>query len=68
MRESGLAQPAALGETLYNWRNEIDLMWRFTRSNSMTEGFHSKMELITRQAYIYRNFNNYRMRVKVSCA
>ncbi len=68
LRESGLAQLAELCETLYNWRNEIGLMWRFTRNNSMTEGFHTRMGLITRQAYGYRNFNNYRMRVKVSCA
>ena len=25
-------------------------MWRFTRSNGITEGFHNKMETITRQA------------------
>ena len=68
LRESGLAQLAALGETLYTWRNEIRLMWRFTRNNSMTEGFHTKMELINRQAYGFRNFKNYRMRVKVLCA
>lgn len=68
LRLSGLAQLAALGETLYTWRNEIGLMWRFTRNNSMTEGFHTKMELINRQAYGFRNFNNYRMRVKVLCA
>jgi len=68
LRESGLAQLMQLGETLYNWRNEIGLMWRFTRNNSMTEGFHTKMELINRQAYGFRNFNNYRMRVKVLCA
>ena len=68
LRESGLAQLVQLGETLHNWRNEIGLMWRFTRNNSMTEGFHTKMELINRQAYGFRNFNNYRMRVKILCA
>ena len=31
-------------------------------------GFHNKMELINRQAYGYRNFENYRMRVKVLCS
>ena len=68
LRESGLAQLMQLGETLYNWRNEIALMWRFTRNNSMTEGFHTRMELINRQAYGFGNLNNYRMRVKVLCA
>lgn len=31
-------------------------MWRFTRSNGITEGFHNKMETISRQAYGFRNF------------
>jgi len=43
-------------------------MWRFTRNNGITEGFHNKMELLKRQAYRFRSFNNYRMRVKVLCA
>ncbi len=43
-------------------------LWRFTRTNGMTEGFHNKMELISRQAYGFRNFENYRIRVKVLCA
>ncbi len=57
----------ALGETLDAWRDEIAAMWRFTRNNGITEGFHNKMELITRQAYGFRNFENYRLRVKVLC-
>ncbi|MCX7605268.1 MAG: transposase [Bryobacteraceae bacterium] len=68
LRESGLAQLMQLGDTLYSWRNEIALMWRFTRNNGMTEGFHNKIELISRQAFGFRNFDNSRMRVKVLCA
>jgi hypothetical protein len=49
-------------------RSEIACMWRFTRNNGITEGFHNKMELITRQAYGFRNFENYRIRVKVLCS
>jgi transposase len=67
LRQSGLAQLITLGETLFAWRTEIAAMWRFTRSNGITEGFHTKMELINRQAYGFRNFANYRMRVKVLC-
>jgi len=44
------------------------LMWRFTRSNGITEGFHNKMETITRQAYGFRNFENYRQRMQVLCS
>jgi transposase len=68
LRQAGLAQLVALGDTLYTWREEIAAMWRFTRNNGITEGFHNKMELISRQAYGFRNFENYRMRVKVLCS
>jgi transposase len=68
LRQAGLPQLVQLGQTLFAWRSEIACMWRFSRSNGITEGFHTKMELINRQAYGFRNFNNYRMRVKVLCA
>jgi transposase len=67
LNQSGLAQLVQLGKTLRNWENEIARMWRFTRNNGITEGFHTKMELISRQAYGFRNFQNYRLRVKVLC-
>jgi transposase len=67
LRQSGFAQLVTLGETLHSWRNEIAGMWRFTRNNGITEGFHTKMEMISRQAFGFRNFENYRKRVKVLC-
>lgn len=57
-----------LGKTLQSWSKEIVRMWRFTKTNSITEGFHNKMELIQRRAYGFRNFNNYRLRVRALCA
>ena len=57
-----------LGKTLQAWDKEIVRMWRFTRSNGITEGFHNKMELISRRAYGFRNFQNYRLRVRALCA
>jgi transposase len=45
---------------------EIVGMWRFTRNNGITEGWHNKMELINRQAYGLRKFENYRQRVMFS--
>jgi transposase len=66
-RQAGLPQLVQLGETLDAWRDEIGAMWRLTRNNGITEGFHNKMELIGRQAYGFRNFENYRLRVKVLC-
>lgn len=56
-----------LGRTLKSWSEEIVRMWRFKRNNGMTEGFHNKMELISRRAYGFRNFQNYRMRVLALC-
>lgn len=58
---------AALGRTLTSWKDEVARMWRFTKSNGITEGFHRKMKLIQRRAYGFRNFENYRLRVKVLC-
>lgn len=67
LRTSGLVQLVTLGETLHSWREEIAAMWRFTRNNGITEGFHTKMEMISRQAFGFRNFENHRQRVKVLC-
>ena len=33
----------------------------------VTEGFHNKMERISRRAYGFRNFENYRIRVMTHC-
>jgi transposase len=68
LRQAGLAPLVQLGQTLSCWSEEIVAMWRFTRNNGITEGFHNKMELINRQAYGFRNFQNYRLRVKVLCS
>jgi transposase len=68
LREARLPQLVQLGETLDTWREEIATMWRFTRNNGITEGFHTKMEVLQRQAYGFRNFQNYRLRVKVMCS
>jgi transposase len=68
LRQARLPQLVTLGETLNSWSSEIATMWRFTRNNGITEGFHNKMEVLQRQAYGFRNFNNYRLRVKVWCS
>ena len=68
LQGAGLAPLVQLGNTLHSWREEIATMWRFTRNNGITEGFHTKMEVLQRQAYGFRNFNNYRLRVKVLCS
>ncbi len=67
LRQARLPQLVQLGDTLHAWSTEIASMWRFSRNNGITEGFHNKMELISRQAFGFRNFENYRWRVKVLC-
>ena len=56
-----------LAETISDWFAPIIRMWRFTKNNGITEGFHRKMKLIQRMAYGYKNFQNYRLRVLVLC-
>jgi transposase len=48
----------ALANTLTSWLQPIIAMWRFTRNNGITEGFHNKMEMISRRAYGFRNFGS----------
>jgi len=68
LKEAKLPQLVQLGATLTSWSTEIAMMWRFTRNNGITEGFHTKMEVLQRQAYGFRNFNNYRLRVRIICS
>ena len=68
LKKSPFKSLQTLGKTLYKWREEIVRMWRFTKNNGITEGFHRKMKLIQRRAYGFRNFNNYRLRVRVLCS
>lgn len=68
LEASGFKPLISLAETLKSWQEEILRMLRFSRSNGITEGFHNKMEKISRVAYGFRNFNNYRQRVLLQCA
>jgi transposase len=68
LKESPFQKLKTLGKTLHQWREEIVRMWRFTKNNGITEGFHRKMKLIQRRAYGFRNFENYRLRVRVLCS
>lgn len=68
LKQSGFKKLKTLGKTLYLWKEEVVRMWRFSKSNGITEGFHRKMKLIQRRAYGFRNFENYRLRVRVLCS
>ncbi len=57
----------SLASTLTSWIEPIVRMWRFSKSNGITEGFHTKMEMMSRRAFGFRNFENYRLRVLAHC-
>lgn len=67
LRTSPFEPALTLAKTLQDWSEEIARMWRFTRNNGITEGFHRKMKLIQRRAYGFRSFENYRLRVIAQC-
>jgi transposase len=56
LRCCGLAPLLAFGNTLYAWREEIATRLAL-RNNAITEGFHTKMEVLQRQAYAFRKFS-----------
>lgn len=68
LRNCGLEHMEKIGDTLHEWREEVVCMWRYTRNNGVTEGFHNKMKMIVRRAYGFKNFENYRLRVRALCA
>ena len=68
LKKIGFKHLQTLGHTLENWKEEIARMFRFSKTNGITEGLHNKMEMISRRAYGFRNFENYRLRVRVLCS
>ena len=69
LENSKLKPLASLAQTFKSWQEEILRMLRFSSkvSNGITEGFHNKMENISRNAYGFRNFKNYKNRVLLKC-
>ena len=67
LKASCFSSLLTLAETLSRWREPLAAMWRFTKNNGITEGFHRKMKLIQRRAYGFKNFSNYRLRVIAQC-
>jgi transposase len=68
LKFSRFAPMITLANTFETWQEEILRMLRFTKNNGITEGYHNKMEVISRRAYGFRNFENYRQRVLLQCA
>ena len=68
LKMSNFKNLETLGNTLDEWSEEIVRMWRFSKTNSITEGLHRRMDEIQNRAYGMHNFNNYRLRVKAYCS
>ena len=68
LKMSNFGNLETLGNTLDEWKEEIVRMWRFSKTNSITEGLHRRMDEIQNRAYGMHNFNNYRIRVKAYCS
>ena len=67
LKMSNFRNLETLGNTLESWSEEIVRMWRFSKTNSITEGLHRRMDEIQNRAYGMHNFNNFRIRVKAYC-
>lgn len=67
LKQLDLSPLRTLAKTLRSWLEAIVAMWRFSKTNGINEGFHTKMEMISRRAYGFRNFENYRLRVLTHC-
>lgn len=67
LKESAFPFLTTLADTLHKWSEPLAAMWRFTKNNAITEGFHRKFKLIQRRAFGFKNFFNYRLRVIALC-
>jgi hypothetical protein len=61
-QQAGLAR---LGETSHSRFAEFARLWGFTHDNGITAGLHNKMEVLQRLTYSFRNFQHYRLQIKV---
>jgi transposase len=68
LKMSNFGNLKTLGNTLDEWKDEIVRMWRFSKTNSITEGLHRRMDEIQNRAYGMHNFGNFRIRVKAYCS
>jgi transposase len=63
MALSNIPEIKTLRKTIHQWRNEILQFFENKLTNGRTEGFNRVAKLIQRNAYGFRNFENYRRRL-----
>ena len=64
---SKIPELQTLRNTLMKWREEILNYFKTNLTNAMTEGYNRKAKLIQRNAYGFRNFKNYRLKLLYHC-
>lgn len=64
---SKIPELQTLRRTLIKWREEILNYFKTRITNARTEGYNRKAKLIQRNAYGYKNFQNYRLKILYSC-
>jgi len=65
---SRVREVQTLRRTLMRWRTEELAYFVFRLTNARTEGYNVKAKLVSRRAFGYRSFTNYRLRLLNSCA
>jgi len=63
MAKSNVPELRSLRQTLHHWREEILQFFENGLTNGRTEGFNRVAKFIQRNAYGFRNFENYRRRL-----
>jgi transposase len=67
MADMKIPELQTLRRTLMRWREYILNFFENKLTNGRTEGFNRKAKLIQRNAYGFKNFENYRKRLIYSC-
>jgi transposase len=63
MADSKLKEIKTLRKTLMKWRQEILNYFRTGITNARTEGFNNIAKLLQRNAFGFKSFENYRLKV-----
>ena len=58
LRESGIKECIKLGETLSNWKEEINNIQKYNINNGFVEGKNNKIKVIKRLSYGIKKFDN----------
>lgn len=66
--ESELSEFKAATTAFHNWGRSIVNSVIYKYSNGITEGFNNKIKVLKRNAYRYRNFDNFRKRIMLNCS